>query len=61
MIIILTNEIKWELGDLQETLKNDWGLFVVWGKDNNGHKHVGSIQTFISDPIIEDVYDIEKL
>jgi len=55
------NKIKWVLGDLQEELRFDWGLYVVWGEDKKGNEFAGSIQTFIHDPVIKDVYDIEKV
>ena len=53
-------EIEWEIVELIERLKNDWGLFWVTGIDEAGDEYNGSTQTFISDPKIEDVYDIEK-
>lgn len=61
MMINQTNEIKWEIVELNQRLKNDWGLFWVTGKDKQGNRYDGSTQTFINDPIIEDVYDIEKI
>ncbi len=53
--------IIWELGELQETLKGNWGVFVVWGKDRFGREYSGDLQTFINDPIIEDVYNIYQV
>lgn len=53
--------INWEIVELIERLKNDWGLFWVTGIDENGNRYDGSTYTFISDPVIEDIYDIEKI
>ncbi len=54
-------KIDWEIVELIERLKNDWGLFTVMGTDEHGNEYDGSTQTFISDPVIEDVYDIEQI
>jgi len=53
-------KIEWELGEQMEVLKGDWAVYAVDGVDSQGNKYIGSVQTFISDPEIEDVYDIEE-
>ena len=56
------NSIDWLIGEQFEVLKNDYAVFSVTGKDENGHEYEGVIHTFISDPKIDpkdEVMDIQ--
>lgn len=53
--------IEWTLGQLQERLKGDWATFDVIGSDQFDSEYTGEIQTFISNPKIEEVTNIEMI
>ncbi len=54
-----TNNITWELGDIVEVLKGNWAMYELTGTDEEGNEYIADCQTFMSDPQIENVDNIE--
>lgn len=55
------NSIQWELGECVDRLEFNWGEFAINGQDDEGNFYEGNTQTFITQPEIDDVYDVKVI
>jgi len=54
-----TTIINWEIDDCIEELKGDWMSVALTGKDNLGNIYNACGETFISNPQVENITDIQ--
>lgn len=52
--------MKWHIVELIDQLDDDWGEFLISAEDEHG-EYNALTQCHISDPSINEVYNIEKL
>jgi len=53
--------IEWTLGQKIEVIKGNWAEYEAIGSDQFGHEYIGSTQTYLTNPEIKRVNNIEMI